>query len=324
LSFDFKEFLGMSVPDLLFIDTNIWLDFYRSRAEAGLKLLNHVESISDSLIVTYQLESEFKRNRQTAILEGMQELKSPQQISRPGIFSDSKATELVTKRIKDVEKRVKNLRRRLVRALENPTLHDPVYKVCQRVFHKIDFIAPGRDNTLRHGIRRKALRRFIHGCPPRKRGDTSIGDAFNWEWMLYCATQQTKGLVIVSRDSDYGATFEGRSYINDHLRQEFSERVSQKRKLQLFSRLSDALKLFAVRVSQQEEDAERELVSSVTQRAVTEDEWRAEILKAMDFLSGTVPLRSLAGTSPRKKLIEKAKEWSEAQDLGKKPSNSDS
>jgi hypothetical protein len=39
--------------------------------------------MSDRLIVTYQLESEFKKNRQTAILEGMQELKAPQQNLAP-------------------------------------------------------------------------------------------------------------------------------------------------------------------------------------------------------------------------------------------------
>ncbi len=51
-------------------------------------------------------------------------------------------------------------------------------------------------------------------------------------------------LVIVSRDSDYGATFDNKAYINDHLRQEFSERVSKKRSLLLYSRLSEALKHF--------------------------------------------------------------------------------
>jgi hypothetical protein len=45
------------------------------------------------------------------------------------------------------------------------------------------------------------------------------------------------------------------------LRQEFSERVSKKRKLLLYSKLSDALKHFAVTVSKQEEDAESELLT---------------------------------------------------------------
>lgn len=218
----------MPVPNLLFIDTNIWLDFYRARNETGLQLLAHTEAISDRLIVTYQLESEFKKNRQSAIIEGMQELKAPPQISRPGIFSDAKATRIMGKNLKEAEKRVKTLKGRLVRAIEDPTIHDPVYKVCQRVFHKDDDLNLTRENKLRHQIRRRAYRRFLHGCPPRKKGDTSLGDAFNWEWMVHCAIERKAGLVIVTRDSDYGITIDSRSFINDHLRQEFSERVSRR------------------------------------------------------------------------------------------------
>jgi len=32
----------MPTEKLLFIDTNVWLDFYRAQNDAGLKLLNHV------------------------------------------------------------------------------------------------------------------------------------------------------------------------------------------------------------------------------------------------------------------------------------------
>jgi len=264
--------LPMSIPNLLFIDTNVWLDFYRARTGTGLKLLEHTEAISDRIIVTYQLETEFKRNRQAAILEGMQELKAPQQMSQPGIFSDAKAIKAILKDQKQAERRVKDLKRRLVRVLENPGLHDPVYKVCQRVFHKSDDITLNRDNVLRYVIRRQAFRRFLHGAPPRKKNDTSLGDAFNWEWMVHCVNQRKAGLVIVTRDSDYGVTVGDKSYINDHLKQEFSERVSRKRKVMMYSRLSEALKLFAVHVSPQEEEAEKELVSAVVQRSAESSE----------------------------------------------------
>ena len=55
---------------------------------------------------------------------------------------------------------------------------------------------------------------------------------------------------------------DGKSYINDHLRQEFSDRVSRKRDLLLYPSLSDALKLFEVEVTPQEEEAEKELTST--------------------------------------------------------------
>lgn len=89
--------------NLLFIDANIWLDFYRARNEASLKLLSHAESLIDRIIVTYQLESEFKKNRQSAIVEGLQAPKDRVDIPRLGIFSNSKATRVIdqsTKRAK--------------------------------------------------------------------------------------------------------------------------------------------------------------------------------------------------------------------------------
>jgi len=254
----------MAIPNLLFVDANIWLDFYRVRNDTGLRLLEHTEALADKLIVTYQLESEFKTNRQAAIYEGMQELKPPQQIPRPGIFSDAAAAKMMAKHVKAAETRVKKLRERMVRALRDPAAHDPVYQACQRLFHKTNDLTLARENPLKRIIRRRAFRRFLHGCPPRKRNDTSIGDAFNWEWMVHCAIQKTAGLVIVTRDSDYGLTIEKESYINDALRQEFSERVSQKRKLRLYSRLSDALKFFDVKVTKQEEASEAELLSDRT------------------------------------------------------------
>jgi len=258
----------MALRKLLFVDANIWLDFYRGRNETGLTLLKRSESISEDIIVTYQLESEFKRNRHAAILEGMKDLKAPSQMPRPGIFSDAQATKVINKSFLEIEKRVKKLKSTFDRALTQPTLHDPVYQACQRIFHRHDSsIVLTRDNKLKNVIRRKAFRRFILGCPPRKRGDTAIGDAFNWEWMIHCAREHTAELVIVSRDSDYGTPLEGKSVVNDDLRQEFSERVSKKRKLLLYAKLSDALKHFAVPVTQQEEEAESDIVASVSEQA---------------------------------------------------------
>lgn len=259
------------LPQLLFVDTNIWLDFYRAKTDAALALLRHLETISDRIIVTHQLEMEFKKNRQNAIWEGLQELKSPQQIQRPGLFSDAKEVRSIQDGIKAADARVKKLRDRYIKALQKPTVHDPVFKICQRIFHKKNNLHLAREDKERHVIKRKAFRRFILGCPPRKKSDTSIGDAVNWEWMVHCAVARKAELVIVSRDSDYGITFDGSSVINDHLAQEFSERVSRRRKVVLFSKLSDALKLFRVPVTVKEEQEEEVLVqtSEVTTGTMT-------------------------------------------------------
>ena len=257
---------------LLFIDTNIWLDFYRARGDAGLKLLNHVEAIKDRVIVTYQLESEFKTNRQKVLQESWANLKAPDGLGLPNIVADAKTTKILSKDMKDAKKRVESLRKKLVRVIAKPTLHDPVYKICQRIFHRKDDITLTRSNDLRHVIRRKAFRRFLHGCPPRKRQAVSIGDAFNWEWMVHCATERNAELVIVTRDSDFGITIGDESYINDHLKQEFQERVSKKRKILLCCRLTDALKHFNVKITTKDVQAEADIVYANPDDKLNRDE----------------------------------------------------
>jgi hypothetical protein len=48
---------------------------------------------------------------------------------------------------------------------------------------------------------------------------------------MHCAGNAKSDIIIVSRDSDYGVSSGDRAYLNDHLKQEFSERVSKKEKL---------------------------------------------------------------------------------------------
>jgi len=250
------------MPKLLFIDANIWLDFYRGKSEAALDLLRHIETVGDRLIVTYQLEMEYKKNRQVAILDGMKVLTPAPPLTRLGVFSDAKELAAEQRAAKQAHGRVTKLKKRLLRILEKPTTHDEVYKVIQRLFHRDSPVVLTPDNPVRRKIRSRAWRRFLMGYPPRKASDTSFGDAINWEWMIECCNSRAAELVIVSRDSDYGIDHNNVAYINDFLRHEFSDRVSQKRVVVLCRRLSEALKHFEVAVTEAEEKEESALITS--------------------------------------------------------------
>lgn len=55
---------------LLFIDTNILLDFYRVRGRQGeLSILDHIDQHHDRIITGSQVEMEFKKNRSAVILD---------------------------------------------------------------------------------------------------------------------------------------------------------------------------------------------------------------------------------------------------------------
>jgi hypothetical protein len=248
---------------LLFVDTNIWLDVYRGRSEASLTLLRHLESeaVRECLIVTYQLEMEFKKNRQIAILEGMKTL-TVAPTPRLGVFSDAAAFRTAERALQIAGERVSKLKRQLSRILETPITHDPVYQACQRLFHRTSPLVLTREDPIRRQIKARALRRFLMGCPPRKRDDTSMGDAINWEWMVECAKRQSAGLVIVSRDADYGVEYEQKVYLNEHLLHEFKDRVSQQRKVILCRKLSEALKHFNVTVTAAEAKEEKEVAEA--------------------------------------------------------------
>jgi 5-methylcytosine-specific restriction endonuclease McrA len=99
------------------------------------------------------------------------------------------------------------------------------------------------------------------GYPPRKKDDTSIGDAVNWEWIIACAVSSGKSIILVSRDNDFGLQYDRGSYLNDWLRQEFRERVARSRKIVLTDRLSEAFNLVAINVSDAAKDEERELIT---------------------------------------------------------------
>lgn len=257
---------------LLFVDTNIWLDFYRARTEAGLSLLNHLDSIRGQIIMTFVVEMEFKKHRQDAILESFREMKAPASVQRPGLFSDAKAVKALQKNLKEAERQVTSLKKRLKAVFAKPASHDPVYQVTQRCFHRTDEITLGRESELKSFIRRKAFRRFLLGCPPRKKSDTSMGDALNWEWIVYCAEKQEAEIHIVSRDSDYGVVFEDTAFLNDHLIQEFKDRVSRKRKIMLHPRLSEALRHFEIPVTPKEEKEEQALITDDFPK-MSDQEW---------------------------------------------------
>ncbi len=245
---------------LLFVDTNVLLDFYRVRRESGLTLLNELDGIHDRLITTYQVEMEFKKNRQAAILDSLKNLKNRDAIAHPAFLAESRAADILSRRVEDANRRLAAVRTRLKKVLASPTTSDPVYKVVQRLFVDDTPLNLTRKKKERQSIKRLAFRRFLLGYPPRKASDTSMGDALNWEWLIEVANATGEHIVVVTRDSDYGAEVDDRMYVNDWLIQEFRDRVSRKRQLIVHTRLSAALKLLAVKVTREAEQEEQELV----------------------------------------------------------------
>lgn len=251
---------------LLFIDTNILLDFYRIRkSDISVKYLEQIEACKDRLITGAQVEMEYKKNRQKVIVESLNQFSKPDwgKLSTPALLANFQASQTIDKKKKEIDTQYKKVNEKIQKILSNPGQNDPVYQSLQRVFKHSSPYNLNRDAKIRFKVRNLARKRFVLGYPPRKQNDTSIGDAVNWEWVVNCSIESGKDIVIVTRDEDFGSIYKDQSYLNDWLKQEFSQRVSQKRKIHLTNKLSEGLKIVHAAVTKEMEEAEKELIENL-------------------------------------------------------------
>lgn len=248
---------------LIFIDTNIWLDFYRIRGDAAARHLKSLERHKDVLITGDQVWMEFLKNRQKEVANSIADFAAagPKSMPLPAVLQGYKPAEMLAKAQRDWQRHSKKIQKKLQKVLRNPGYNDPVYKCLSRIMRYSGPCNLTRDMDDRYEIRELARKRFELGYPPRKSGDKSIGDAINWEWLIHCAKNvpDKPNVLIVSRDGDFGLQGKddvGEMILNDWLQKEFRERVSSRRKIELTNRLTTALKRMDEQVT--EEDVEEE------------------------------------------------------------------
>ncbi|MGE4043430.1 MAG: PIN domain-containing protein [Acetobacteraceae bacterium] len=255
---------------LLFIDTNIWLDFYRMEgAEGAAEALELIEHAKERIIITDQVQMEFLKHRQKTILLMLERFKSSEAMALPPIVADRKAAQAMRAQKKAMDERRLKLRRHVESILTNPATRDPVYRAMQSLFTEPGDLVLCRPKDERYAIRALAEKRWRLGYPPRKDDDTSIGDAINWEWVVNCASRRGGHVIIVSRDHDYGRPYNGQVFLNDWLLREYKERVPGRCKIVLTNRLSSALRRMDVQVSKVVIEAEGALVEASAHLSAT-------------------------------------------------------
>ena len=248
---------------IMFVDTNIFLDFYRNRNKGvSLASLKKIESITDRLIITEQIEMEYKKNRQVVIKEVIgQKYADMSTLTAPALISDMAAIKVIKKLQAQAKTQEKKVNERIEKILTNPTNNDVVYQGFQRIYKMTNtYKLTRQDGELWEVIYENAQKRFMLGYPPRKKDDTSFGDAINWEWIIKCAENSGKDIIIVTRDNDYGVTYNNIIHLNDWLDKEFKTRISRKRKIIITNSLSTALKMMKIRVPKSMEEADEQII----------------------------------------------------------------
>jgi len=251
-----KKKLKQNDDCLIFVDTNIFLDFYRSQNEVHLHLLEKLKRIKKQLIMTFQIEMEFNKNRQAVLHKAVSEMKwDGVRLNIPAFLNDSGTKKSIEKLSKAVQKKHQRLRDRIARHLSRP-LTDPVYKAFKQL-QDSPTLKLTIDSSEAKKIWRYAWRRYVSGCPPRKDDTVAIGDALNWEWILCCAKAEDKDVIIVTRDTDYGLP--EKELVNDWLQYEFRKRAGRGRCISITKYLSDALENLSVPVTKEERASENAL-----------------------------------------------------------------
>lgn len=246
---------------LIFVDTNIMLDFYRMPGENAGRQIDSLKKHLNSIIVTEQVKMEFMKHRQKVVSDMMGQMSAPQKAALPMILTGSRAGKALSKAMEQAVKRHKEAKERVELILAEPGRFDPVYRGLSSIFSHNGRLNLKRPNKQRYEIRKLADERFRLGYPPRKSGDTSIGDALNWEWIIRCAqTTENSNILVVSRDGDYGITQGNKVTLNDWLKAEFKARV-RKRKIELTNKLTVALRKLAEAVAPEDEAAETSVIA---------------------------------------------------------------
>lgn len=250
---------------IVFVDTNIYLDFYRQSGESAERQLKALEKHKSRLIIGDQVRMEFLKNRQKVLVKVLKELKAPLLESVPQIISGSKPAELLQRAHKEAKNRHSEVKKRVESILADPSRFDKVFQTFTRIYDTKSQYNLCRPMKIRFDIRNRARKRFVLGYPPRKEGDTSIGDAINWEWIIECAKNSDPNthVLLVSRDADYGAQYDNMHLVNDWLLREFKDRVSRKRKLVLTGKLTQALKYLDEVVKPEDEREEEKIIQSM-------------------------------------------------------------
>ncbi len=149
---------------LIFIDTNIFLDFYRIRnSDVSIKYLDMIKENMGIIITTGQVEMEFKKNRQNVLsesLSGLSKIKM-ENFSFPAIISDMDAVENVKQSRKDIEDNREAIKAKIEEFLLDPINNDIVYSSLELLFSNSSSINLNRDNEVRYKIRKLAKKRFF-------------------------------------------------------------------------------------------------------------------------------------------------------------------
>jgi len=242
----------------LFIDTNIYLDYFRAGRE-GLASLEALKTLLKDdrlkLILPLQTKEEYSRNRDN-IVEVMRKVLVAKQrdlsdyLPAAPTIKDWDETQDVRSKINKINEPFQ----KLIDKYDKETKDESTTadKLIAEVFSLANPVVEDKD------LLEKAHIRYLKGHPPRKT-DNSYGDAIIWETLLATATDTD--LTMVTHDTDFIEERRGKDELKTFLRKEWTA-VAKTKKIQLFKSLGEFVNSFEKKQTIKKEIIEKEKIAN--------------------------------------------------------------
>lgn len=215
----------------VFIDTNLYLDFYRM-GQDKLDELNKVFALHDygqlKIWLPELLKNEFWRNRSKVVADNIKEIEKDYKPSLPHIFRQHVDQKTFLKTVSDANRLKNKIFEDIQQQFKDETLAADL--VIKKIFDAAIKINAD-DATIDKG-----KRRFDLGNPPGK--NKSYGDAVNWECLL-AAIPEGEDIYLITEDGDYKSSFI-KDDMNEYLKYEW--KTKKKSEPHIYARLSEFIK----------------------------------------------------------------------------------
>ena len=201
----------------IFIDANIYLNFFDSNKPELKKLLDSLLEIKDSLFIGSQIVNEVNRNKldvaQRSLSNHFNNLSKIKPINLPEhLEMESTTLKKWNSQSQEIYDKNENL---------NKELEDIIHKTLEeimcssdKVSHTFRLLFEGALEASEHEIQAGRYRREV-GNPPGKPNDP-LGDQVSWEQFKNCSSD-SENIWIITKDKDYYTAFKNERYLNPFL-----------------------------------------------------------------------------------------------------------
>lgn len=208
----------------LFIDTNVFLDYFRTNKRELLVPLKKLDELvgdgTVTLMLPEQVIQEYKRNRRSITEQMRDDLLKEKQLSLAKYRTlgvSKKEVKAVDSAKSALSKAYDQLLKKFDERIDKESTEAD--RIIKRLFKKASLI-PESDEVIQ-----RAYMRYMKGNPPRK-ANHSYGDAIVWEALLEDASEHD--LTVISSDSDFTEKQSGKKKFNSFLQDEWKNKTKKK------------------------------------------------------------------------------------------------